>query len=75
MLFFGVPTQGMNTSALAAMVENQPQLYTLELLEQTVGFRLRERQHQEFCQAFDFKDSKIIQFYELKKSPTVQQVS
>jgi hypothetical protein len=74
-LFFGVPSQGMDTAALAAMVGDGPQRYELSLLDQDVGHRLRSRQHDEFCEAFDFKDSKIIQFFETKKTATVEEVS
>ena len=74
-LFFGVPSQGMDVEALATMIENMPARYTLNLLDQQLGHRLRNRQHQDFCKAFDFKDSRIIQFFELRKSPTVIQVS
>jgi hypothetical protein len=74
-LFFGVPSQGMDTAALAAMVGDSPQRYELSLLDQEVGHRLRSRQHDEFCGAFDFKDSKIIQFFETKKTATVKEVS
>jgi hypothetical protein len=74
-LFFGVPSQGMDTAALAAMVGDRPQRYDLSLLDQEVGHRLRSRQHDEFCEAFDFKDSKVIQFFETKKTATVKEVS
>ena len=74
-LFFGVPSQGMDVKALAAMVEDMPARNTLNLLDQQLGHRLRNRQHQDFCKAFDFKDSRIVQFFELRKSPTVIQVS
>ena len=74
-LFFGVPSQGMDIDALAAMVGDLPQRYTLTLLDRQLGHRLKARRHSEFCEAFDYKDSKITQFFELKKSPTVCQVS
>ena len=73
-LFFGVPSQGMDVDALAGMVQNLPAQYTLALLDRQLGFRLRNRQHDEFCKAFDYQDSKIVQFFELEKSPTVLQV-
>jgi hypothetical protein len=74
-LFFGVPSQGMDTAALAAMVGDRPQRYDLSQLDQEVGHRLRSRQHDEFCEAFDFKDSKVVQFFETKKTATVKEVS
>jgi len=73
-LFFGVPSQGMDTEALAAMVGDKPQRYDLSLLNQDVGHRLRSRQHEDFCGAVDFKDSKIIQFFETRKTSTVIEV-
>lgn len=73
-LFFGVPSQGMDTEALAAMVGDKPQRYDLSLINDQVGHRLRSRQHDDFCKAFDFKDSKIIQFFETRKTPTVVEV-
>ena len=72
-LFFGVPTQGMDVEAIANMVQNLPARYISTLLDQKNGFRLRQRQHDDFCQAFDYEDSKIVQFFELEKSPTVIQ--
>jgi hypothetical protein len=74
-LFFGVPSQGMNVEAMAAMINDLPARYNLNLLDQRLGFRLRNRQHEDFCKAFAYKDSRIIQFFETKKSPTVIQVS
>ncbi len=74
-LFFGVPSQGMDTDTLAAMIGDKPQRYDLSLLNQEVGFRLRNQQHEDFCKALDFKDSKIFQFFETKKTPTVVEVS
>ncbi len=65
----------MDTEALAAMIGDRPQRYDLSLLNQDVGYRLRDRQHEEFCRAFDFKDSKIFQFFETKKTATVKEVS
>jgi len=73
-LFFGVPSQGMDTEALAAMVGDRPQRYDLSLLNQEVGHRLRSRQHEEFCKAFGFEDAKIIQFFETRKTSTVREV-
>ena len=72
-LFFGVPTQGMDVEAIASMVQDLPARYISTVLDQQHGFRLRQRQHEDFCQAFDYKDSRIVQFFELEKSPTVIQ--
>ena len=73
-LFFGVPSRGMNVEALASMVLKTPARFTLNLLDQQLGYSLREKLHAEFCRTFDYSDSKIVQFYELGKSPTVIQV-
>ena len=72
-LFFGVPALGMDMEAIAAMVQDLPARYISALLDQRDGFRLRQRQHDLFCKAFGYTDSKIVQFFELKKSPTVVQ--
>ena len=72
-LCFGVPSRGMDVTALAAMVENLPSSYTLSLLDRTVGHQLRNRRQADFCEAFCFRDSKVVQFYETKKSPAVRQ--
>jgi len=74
-LFFDVPSQGMNVDALAAMIGDLSQRFTLNLLDQQLGHRLRARHHNEFCEAFDYTDFKITYFFELKKSSTVRQVS
>ena len=73
-LFFGVPSQGMNTQALAAMIGDRPQRYDLGRLDQDVGYRLRDKQHRDFCKAFDHRDAKIVQFFETKKTHDVQEV-
>lgn len=72
-LFFGVPSHGMNVEAIRKMVQDLPARYISALLDQQDGFRLRQRQHQAFCKAFNYKDSRIVQFFELKKSPVVIQ--
>lgn len=74
-LFFGVPGFGMDVKAMAALVQDLPAQYTLALLDQRFGFRLRHRQHERFCKAFDYPTSKIVQFYETKMSPTIQEAS
>ncbi|KAI9888243.1 MAG: hypothetical protein M1814_000933 [Vezdaea aestivalis] len=71
-LFFGVPGQGMNTDALATMVGQKPQRATIALLDQGVHHHLRAKQHQEFCDAFDFEHSRIVNFFETSLSETVK---
>ncbi|MCJ1313277.1 hypothetical protein MMC25_006954, partial [Agyrium rufum] len=74
-LFFGVPSQGMSVKAMASMIGGLPAQYTLNLLDQQRGHRLRIRQHEDFREAFSFSDSKIVSFSELKTSSTVIQDS
>jgi hypothetical protein len=74
-LFFGVPSLGMDVEALAAMVADSPARTTLHDLDRRIGHRVRLRLHDDFCDAFDFKDSAIARFYELEESPTVETVS
>ncbi|KAI9891857.1 MAG: hypothetical protein M1814_002242, partial [Vezdaea aestivalis] len=71
-LFFGVPSQGMNVEALATMVGQKPQRATIALLDGRIHHRLRAKQHQEFCDAFNFKHSRIIKFFETSLSETVK---
>ena len=74
-LFFGVPGQGMSTTAIANMIGDLPARFTLSLLDKGIGHRFRDEQHENFCEAFHFQDSKIIQFFELRSSPTVRKVA
>lgn len=75
-LFFGVPGQGMNTEALSTtMIRDQTQRCDSALLDRDLGFRLRAEKQMEFCKAFDYRDSKIISFYETERTPTVREVS
>jgi hypothetical protein len=72
--FFGVPSAGMDVEALATMVAGLPARTTLHDLDARIGQRLRNKQHQQFCDAFQFADSIIVRFYELLDSPTVRKV-
>lgn len=71
-LFFGVPNQGMDISSLIPMVKDQPNQALLHSLGG--DSQLLRNQTREFPVAFDFKDSKIICFYETQMSPTSVQV-
>jgi hypothetical protein len=73
-LLFGVPTHGMDVEAMVDMVLEKSSRYTLGLLDKEVGSFFRLDRREAFCQAFDFPDSRIIQFYEMGRSPTVQKV-
>ena len=70
-LLFGVPAHGMDVTAIANIIQDLPNRYVSNLLDRRDGFRLRQAQHVAFCKAFDYKDSKIISFFELEKSQTV----
>ncbi|KAI4145941.1 MAG: hypothetical protein LQ340_006105 [Diploschistes diacapsis] len=72
-LFFGVPSQGMEVADLMSMAQGHPAQYTVNLLNQQLGFRLRTRLQGEFCEAFAYKDSKIVHFYEQEMSATMIQ--
>ncbi len=74
-LFFDVSSQDMNVDALAVMIEDLSQRFTLNLLNQQLDHRLRSRHHDEFCKTFDYTDFKITYFYEKKRSSTVRQIS
>jgi hypothetical protein len=74
-LLFGVPSLGMDVTALASMVGHLPARTTLHELDHHIGNRLRHKQHREFCEAFNFKDSVLARFFELDGTPTVIRVS
>ncbi|KAI9889394.1 MAG: hypothetical protein M1814_005330 [Vezdaea aestivalis] len=71
-LFFGVPSQGMDTEALATVVGQKPQRATEALLNEQILHRLRDKQNHSFCKAFDYGDSRIITFFETTKSKTAR---
>ena len=73
-LSLGVPNQGMDVEALMGIVQGFPQQYTMQLLDERLGFRLRNRLHLDFRNAFIFTDSEFIQFFELWKIPTLTHV-
>lgn len=74
-LFFGVPGQGMEIKALATMVEGTPHEKTKRLLDQNLGFQLRNEEQEDFSRAFSNKDGKIAYFFEQRESKTVIMVS
>lgn len=73
-LFFGVPSHGMDVQAIVGMVRELPSRYTTILLDEEVGYHLRNKQQEDFCKAFPFENSKIVSFFELEKTPTVIKV-
>ena len=70
-LFFGVPSAGMDVEAIAEMVGHLPARTTLNDLDRRIGHRLRDRQHNLFCDSFGYRDSVIVRFYEMLPTPTV----
>ena len=73
-LCFGVPSGGMDVRAMASIVGDLPSRFTLGLLDEQIGHQFRQQLHEDFCNAFDYQDSKITSLYELRKSPTVREV-
>jgi hypothetical protein len=72
-LFFGVPSQGMDIRSLISMAEGQVNLpFLLTLGKES---QLLRDLHREFCSSFNFRDSTIISYYETKKSPTAEKVN
>ena len=74
-LLFGVPSSGMNVTALATMMCHLPSRTTLNDLDSRIGSRLRIKQHRDFCKTFDFTDATLARFFELHETPTVRKVS
>lgn len=73
-LFFGVPSGGMHTQHLVAMAAGESSKYTVNLLNREVGGFVRQQQHEEFCAAFPFRDSKVIQYFEGRKTKLPDEV-
>ena len=71
-LFFGVPSQGMDISSLLGMVKGKVNEYFLQGLRRDSD-TLRN-QHLEFCKEFPYQSCKIISFYETEYSPTAKEV-
>ena len=72
-LFFGVPNHGMKTESLHPMVVGGPnESFLLNLGSNSELLLVKS---EAFCDAFDFKDSKVISFYETELSPTAAPVS
>jgi protein SERAC1 len=72
-LFFGVPNQGIDISSLIPMVGNQDNLGLLTSIGRES--ELLRKQNRDFNNAFDYKDSEIISFFETESSPTAKKVS
>ncbi|KAL6713974.1 hypothetical protein ACLMJK_008468 [Lecanora helva] len=59
-IFLGVPGQGMDVKGLTDFVADAPAKLTLTILDQECGFKLRSKQHRDFCDTFDYKGSKML---------------
>ncbi|KAL1621100.1 hypothetical protein SLS56_009305 [Neofusicoccum ribis] len=70
-LFFGVPSQGMDIKSLRPMVGNQPNQSLLETLGKNSDFLLSQLQR--FEASFDFGASSVHFFFETMESPTAKQ--
>lgn len=73
LLFFGVPSRGMEIKSLMAMVRGQPNASFVSILDR--NSELLANQHRTFCKAFGFSDSIIISFFETEASRTAEHVS
>lgn len=71
-LFFGVPSQGMDISSLLGMVKGRVNEHFLQGLRHDSD-TLRN-QHREFCKKFPYESCKIMSFYETEYSPTSKKV-
>jgi hypothetical protein len=71
-LFFGVPSQGMDISSLLGMVKGQVNEQFLQTLRHDSS-TLRN-QNRELCAKFPYETCKIISFYETELSPTAKKV-
>src|ERR1700733_13088846 len=71
-LFFGVPSQGMDISSLLGMVKGKVNEHFLQGIRHDSD-TLRN-QHREFCKKFPYKSCKIMSFYETEHSPTAKKV-
>ncbi|CAG8979215.1 hypothetical protein HYALB_00013142 [Hymenoscyphus albidus] len=71
LLQFGVPNGGMNIDALVCMVKDKPSRHVLEHLQPHIGHGRRQKDQEEFCDAFNYQGSEVRYFFETRKSPTV----
>lgn len=71
-LFFGVPSQGMDISSLLGMVKEQANEPFAQSLRH--GSDTLRNQTREFREKFPFKTCQIISFYETELSATAKKV-
>lgn len=72
LIFFGVPTHGMNIQSLIPIVGDQPNRSLLQSLEKDSMFL--QEQNERFHKELNDYDLNIAYFYETRMSPTAQQV-
>lgn len=71
-LFFGVPSQGMDISSLLPMVKDKVNEAFLHGLRRDSD--ILRNQHRAFCLKFPYQSCKIVSFYETEYSPTARKV-
>jgi hypothetical protein len=71
-LFFGVPSRGMENRSRMAMVQGQPNASFISMLDR--NSEALASQHRRFCEVFSFHDSVVFSFFETAQSPTAIQV-
>ena len=72
MYFFGVPNSGMNINGLKPMVRDQPnEEFIMSLARDS---QLLRELHRKFWDKFIYEDSKVVSFFELRKSQSSRQV-
>lgn len=69
-LFFGVPSRGMDIKSLIPIVGDQANLAFLYSLGKES--QLLRNQSRDFAKAFDFPDSEVVYFYETMMSPMAE---
>jgi len=73
LLFFGVPSHGMNIESLVPRVGEQPNRHFVESLDRVS--EILQAQNITFPKVFKFEDSELITFFETRRSPTAKKVS
>lgn len=69
-LFFGVPSQGMNIQSLIPMVGDQPNRALLDSLGPNSA--ILRKQSEDLCTVVNSAPFEIVNFYETQMSPTAR---
>lgn len=72
-LFFGVPSQGMNIESLLSIVKGKVNEHFLQGLRPDSD--MLRAQQREFRKKFPYRSCKIVSFYETDYSPTASKVN